>query len=742
MFGRRRFLGAALGGPALPVFAAGPVAGQNPDRFPEGQAFYADYDAAARSEADDAGPALSILTGDGERLDYTPATADTVRPPLVTAAGRRWMPANGVLDIRHCASASDLASDFAGVFTQAMDDALANGWELRIPGGAWETRPIDYRAPGAGRLHIDFAPGARLIGPSHFQHFPGDGKTRSFRLDAWGSADTDGLTAMIVDADNGYTILRPDAPKGFSRKGAVLSLNADCPTLRLGETLVVSSRASILSISGENGDFSLRLRGGHFDNGRMGHVVSQASGGCVALTTIRDLYWDGGPVFENSSKQSVFAKSLLDIRGDSGLVLGNVERASIYGAQFLYQPDVGNYTTGLARGGRNAEEYHQDDGRFVTFFGAVAKGCGTGFRSARDGGGYGLYGCAVEEGHSGFLSANVSAGLPAARNIQIHGLTCRKITYDVLDVRDTRSLVLSGLTVEDWGRNLDGSLPKRRLALMSFGTVKHLDARGIRCTYEEWLPPDDPAPVMTFANGLTCNARIAASIELPHQAIGTGARGVWISGGLGSEGDLKIELVATNVDAPVVFGKDHPLPFVKAEITSNRRAQDGSFSTEHYNIANGQRIAETHGVPFETIGGFTPELAPARRAAPGFAMLPSSEGTYTQQGHLVRVFVRARARCPWAQLAPDLALRLALPDTGTLPPVGRMLEARIDTWRIGTAAAGGQSLRLDGTAGTDGGSALLLSPAQEGAAAPWEDGAEVELHLDLTFSYIPDGVLP
>lgn len=746
MFGRRKFLGAALGSPILSTVPARQTMGKTQD----GKPFYVSYDAATQANVDRDTREISVFAGDGEKLAYVEAADIVTEPPLVTADGRRWMPSNGVLDIRQCASASALASDFSGVCAQAIDDAVKNGWVLKISKGEWETQPIYYEALKPGRLHIDFAPYSILIGAKNYQHFPGDGVRRSFRLTEWVSSDTDSLTAMIVHQDNSYTILRAGPSRGYSRSGKIFKLGGEAPTPQQGETLVVSARNPIFSICGEGGDFSLRIQGGHFDNGRMGYVASQASGTCVSLTTIRDLYWDGGPVFENTSKQSVYAKSLLDIHGDSGLVLGNVERANIYGAQFLFQPDVGNYTTGLARGGKNAIEYHRDDGRFINFFGASAKGCGTGFRSARNGGGYGLYGCSVEEGHSAYLSANVSASLPAARNIHIHGLTCRKITYDAVDVRDVYSLVISGLLVEDWGRSFDGSVPDRRMALLSFGKVKHLEASGIRCTYEEWSPPKDPAPVVSFANGLTTSARIRASIEVPYGAIGNGSEGIWISPGLGPVGDLEIDLTTTNIDSPIIIEGEMTRSFVKAKVTAIRSNYGETYSVERYNIANGKHFTETDGVPFEEIGDFPPQITLENSNEADTIMLESSTGTYVRQGNLVRVSALMEVSVAWERLTSGVALRLDLSNAASLPDIGRLLDYRVNEWMMsGTDASGarakqaGQKLVLDRI---DGSSLAIRSIGSDGQPKflppnHWLAETSVTIRISLSFSYVPPGLL-
>jgi len=696
MIGRRRFLGGMFGSPLTKPDSLLKIS----DQPAKADTVFHGYETAQNAYVGNDVASLSVLTEAGTKLNYVKAPPDTTQAPLVTQGRRKWIPDNGVLDIRQCASASDLARDFAGVCAQALDDAFANEWTFLISKGDWETTPIFYEAPVPGKLAIEFSPYAKLIGPAHFQHFAGDGIARTFTLTGWSTASSDRVTAMIVHQDNTYTMLRHQAAGGFDKDGTVVTLAPDRESVARGDTLVVSSRHSILTISGENGNLALRLRGGHFDNGKMGYVTSQASGSCAQLRSVRDVYWDGGPVFENSSRQSVYEKSLLNVSGDSGLVLANVERASIYGAQFLHQPDVGNYTTGLARGD-NAEHYHKDDGRFINFFGAVAKGCGTGFRSARDGGGYGLYGCTVEEGYSGYLSANVSAGLPAARNINIQGLTCRKITHDAVDLRNVQAAVINGLLVEDWGRNADGTEPSDTKPLLSFGKVQHLDAQAVRCRFEEWTPVRSPAPIVSFANGRTSDARLRASLEMPYDAADTGSVGVSFSGGLTSDGDIELDLTTKNIHQPIVFGNNGPRRFVKAKVVEIRSDGKDTFAVDRYNIAQGRKYTETHGVPFERIVPFRPSATLAEKTVSSDDL---SFGTCVQQGNVVTLKLRLSLSLIAEDQTLTSPLRVRL-EALVLPPVTEPLSSVVS---IGRGIGHGGALRHRGEAVGD----VVYDPAR------------------------------
>lgn len=537
---------------------------------------------------------ISFVGPDGQTThQVTNDDTATVYPVTTNGGTKRWVPSNGILDLGMCGTASDLANDFAGIMAQAMVDAQTRSWVLNVPNGSWETQPIRFAAASAGSLNMTFSPSAELIGPANWQHFAGNGVTKNFTLTAWGTASTDTCSAAIVYAGGSYVVLASgDATNGFTKTGTLITLGTAVAAPPVGATLTISSVSSILSITGENGDFSLRVRGGRFYNGNMGYVEQQGSGTCVSLQTLRDVYWDGAPVFRGSATNS-FDSGILNKRGDSGLVLGNIERASFYGAKFLYQPDAGNYTTGLARGGAGADNYHIDDGRFVSFFGAHAYHCGLGFRSARDGGGYGLYGCGTDLCFDGFLADNVSSnGMPSARNIVLDGFTCRKTAANVLDLRAMQSVSITNLMIEDWGRMPDGSEPTTSFPMFNLGSGADYMRIDARLRYEEWTPPSYATTLVSMANASFRDTKINLSADLPESAIGVGHTGVYASGAIGSTGIIDLDLNFTNIDNALNVPSNK---VVRAKVAHVTRTTGGTTITR-YRQHNGLVTPESEGL--------------------------------------------------------------------------------------------------------------------------------------------------
>jgi hypothetical protein len=666
---------------------------------------------------------------------------DGVNTGLPAPALAGYSPANDVLNLKHTASASSLASDFAGVMAQAIADAASKKWKLLVPKGNWATQPIVYDFLAAASLDIEFAQGAKLIGPAQFQHFAGNGVLTSFTLTNWTTASTDVLVAMKVSAANVETVLTfADAVNGFTRSGAIVTVGS-AVTIATGETLVVCASNSILKITGENGDVRLRLRGGYFDNGAMGYVLSQAAGTCVNLQTIRGLDWDGAPIFSNTSKKSWMDLPLLR-RGDSGLVLANVEQANIRGAVFEYQPDLGVYITGLARG-TPPETYYIDDGRMINLFGCHALGCDTAYRTARKGGGAGFYGNTVTEGSSGIIADDVSSGgLGASRNIIIQGLIGRKIGRDMLDIRGVNSCVISGVAVEDWGRKPDGTVVNTR-PLFSFGAVKHLHASGIVARYEEWTPPATPQAVVSFNGGRTIVDKFEARIERPYASIGDGSVGVVVTGAIGALSYLPLDLTTINVDTPLSL----PGSSVDNAVTANiaKITHDGSsiFTVSKWRVANARIIPETTGVPLESTGvAVVPTLTMQTPNGAVVTATGSSTGKYIREGNMVHAKLSMQVNVTWGT-APTGFIRMTW-GAGQLPDVGEIFATHVSFWNstnplpsnvadisVFRSAVNQLSFRFLNEAGTN----TILD------AAAFFATTSTFFRIDLSFSYAVDGLI-
>jgi hypothetical protein len=660
--------------------------------------------------------------------------------PAPSLAG--YSPANDILNIKHTASASSLSSDFAGVMAQAIADASTKNWKLLVPKGNWTTQPILYDFPSAGTLDLEFAQGAKLIGPAQFQHFAGNGTQKVFTLTSWATASTDVLVAMKVSAADVETVLPlGNAVSGFTRAGNVVTVGS-AVTIATGETVVFCSSNSILKITGENGDVSLRIRGGYFDNGAMGYVASQASGTCVNLQTIRGVDWSGAPSFINTSKKSWMDAPLLR-RGDSGLVLANIEKANIWGAIFGYQPDLGNYTTGLARG-TPPETYYDDDGRFINFFGCHAYGCDGGFRSARKGGGTGFYGCSVNEVSTGFLADDVSSGgLGSSRNIIIQGMTGRKIGRDFLDIRGVNSCVISGVTVEDWGRKPDGTVVNTR-PLFNFGSVKHLHASGIVARYEEWTPPTTPQAVVSFANGRTIVDKFEARIERPYASLGDGSVGVTVSGGIGPLSHLPLDITTINVDTPLVLPGSSVDNAVVADIINISHDGASIFTVDKWRVAKARVIPTTTDVEGESFGlSVIPTLT--IQTPNGAVVTPtgSSTGKYVRQGNIISAKLSLQANVAWGGSAPSGFIRMTW-GAGQLPDVGEIFGTHVSFWNttnpipgnisdisVFRSAANQLTFRLLKEDGTN----TILD-----AAAFYATGSTF-FRIDLEFQYALDGLV-
>lgn len=585
-------------------------------------------------------------------------------------------PAGGILDISMTGSPSDLANDFAGRAVQAMHDAHTRKWLMRFSRGDWETQPIVFDAAADGLLHIDFAPGATLIGPAKWQHFAGDGTTKNFVLTAWGTASTDTCVAAIVYADGSYTVLTSgDGVNGFVKTGTGIALGSAVAAPPIGATLTTAATSALMAIRGEGRSFGLRLRGGDFYNGDMGYVEQQGSGSAVVLQTLRDVYWDGAPIFRGHPDHT-FNAHILDRRGDSGLVVLNVERASFYGAQFLYQPDLGNYTSGLARG-IPPEDYHIDDGRFVNFFGAQAYMCGTAFRSARDGGGYGMYGCGADLCSDGFLAADVSSGgLPSGRNIVIDGFTCRKIARNVLDLREMRSANVRNLMIEDWGRLPDGTVPATPFPMFNLGSGADYMRIDARLRYEEWEPPSAASTFVVMANASFRDTKINLSIDLPESAIGAGHTAVLATGAIGSTGLIDLDLNLTNVDNDLNVPTNK---VVRAKVAHVTRTTGGT-TISRYRQHKGIVTPENTGNPGESIGLAVPNFVfQTMNDTVITADTVNTTGRYVRQGNVVMVSGSCRANVVWGTTPASGFFRMRLDPN--LPNIGSILAQKISFWQ-------------------------------------------------------------
>lgn len=668
---------------------------------------YDNKDLAEASSQEEFTKTISFVGPDGQTVhQVTNDDTATVYPVTTNGGTKRWVPSNGILDLGMCGTASDLANDFAGIMAQAMVDAQTRSWVLNVPNGSWETQSIRFAAASAGSLNMTFSPSAELIGPANWQHFAGNGVTKNFTLTAWGTASTDTCSAAIVYAGGSYVVLASgDATNGFTKTGTLITLGTAVAAPPVGATLTISSVSSILSITGENGDFSLRVRGGRFYNGNMGYVEQQGSGTCVSLQTLRDVYWDGAPVFRGSATNS-FDSGILNKRGDSGLVLGNIERASFYGAKFLYQPDAGNYTTGLARGGAGAHNYHIDDGRFVSFFGAHAYHCGLGFRSARDGGGYGLYGCGTDLCFDGFLADNVSSnGMPSARNIVIDGLTCRKTAANVLDLRAMQSISVRDLMIEDWGRMPDGSEPTTSFPMFNLGSGADYMRIDARLRYEEWTPPSYATTLVSMANASFRDTKINLSADLPESAIGIGHTGVYASGAIGSTGIIDLDLNLTNVDNDLNVPTNK---VVRAKVAHITRTTGGTTITR-YRQHNGNITPEPEGLVVSTDTGFGVGVAsPQQRMHVAGIARFERPGIPTQAIHV----------------SPDVSQRI----TGYSDPANaKPLLINVSTDTSNTAPTGG-SVSLD--LATMGVTKARLTQAGDFGIGPAALAPTTKLHVD------------
>lgn len=677
----------------------------------------------------------SMLNWEGTSVWY-----DGTSPGLPAPFLAGYSPANDVLNLKHTASASSLASDFAGIMAQAIADASSNNWKLLVPRGDWQTKPIVYDFAAAGALDLEFAPGAKLIGAAQFQHFAGNGVQKAFTVTAWASASTDTLSVMKVTAagvETGLTF--GDAVNGFTRVGNVVTVGS-AVTIATGDTLAVAPAASILKITGENGDVRLRLRGGHFDNGQMGYIFVQASGSCVNFKTIRGVDWDGAPIFENSSGKSWMDAPLLR-RGDSGLVLENVERANIWGGRGLYQPDHDVYVTGLARG-TPPETYYLDDGFGINIWGWHSLGTDTSFRDARKGGGFGLYGCSVEKVSSGLVVDDVSSGgLGSSRNISVQGLTGRKIGRDFLDIRGVDSCVLSGILIEDWGRKPDGTSLNTN-PLLNFGAVAHLHATGIVARYEEWTQPASPQPIVSFNAGRTVVDKFEARLQLPYASVGNGAVGVATTGAIGSLGLLPLDLTTINVDTPTSDGTGSKA-VLSARIKKITTDFGATFSQSAYQVQQGRVIAETTGVAAESTGvAVVPTLT--IQTPNGAVVTPSSStGKYVRQGNIVSAKLSLQVNVAWGGGAPSGYIRMTW-GAGQLPDIGEIFGTHVSFWNTTNPVPGNIS---DISVFRSAGNQLSLRFMKEDGtntiidAAAFHATGNTYFRIDLEFSYAVDGLV-
>ncbi|MES2667933.1 MAG: hypothetical protein V4712_17750 [Pseudomonadota bacterium] len=361
---------------------------------------------------------------------------------IQTANLRRWNPAGGQFDFGLAGSASDIASDFSGIFSQFVADCSTHKWmgKLGRP-EPYEGRFADLVVPGD--VSLDFS-GAELFGKTQFQHFAGNGVQTAFTIDAFPYLD-EGVSLMAVDgAGDAVTMV---AGTDYAMAGPVITPTVLLP---IGTTMVVASRVPLVRLRSATRS-TIRLRGGRFDLSNMGYVVAQSSGSGPNLTGWGRVYWDGA--MESVNNGGRWYDPILTRRSDSGLTLTDCNSSDIFGYVATGMCDLAAYISG------GADMGFADDGYGTRFHGGEALRCNLDIKSARGHGSLGIINRVGRDCKTNIFLAAVDDGseIFPGRNLQVQNYQAKNTGRRALDDRSGIGGKVQ-MTIEDWGYMPDGSL--------------------------------------------------------------------------------------------------------------------------------------------------------------------------------------------------------------------------------------------------------------------------------------------
>ena len=472
-----------------------------------------------------------------------------------------WRPLDDTLDLRHVGSTSELSSDFVGRFRQAVDDAAANGWDLRVSqkadGTPYEYQAIDHTL--TGDLRMQFDRNALFMPRTNFQHFPTGGTTGPFEITAWPyDAAVDGtLSAMLV---NGTTETKLFQGTDFTLSGKTVTLSATPPA---GSVLVLVSRLNALQFRSTPGNGRRLILGGdvNIDLSRVGYAIASASGSGLAVTGVDHVVLDRLYVRSPSG----YGGLPLEKRGDSAFTPLTFKSCH---ANLVHAEGMNDLAVYASGGGSTGSE---DDGGRLTINVVSAFRCSTAMKYVRQGRQATIGVIHAVECGTGFLSG-VTDGIPTGHGIHIGSINAIRLARRALDVRDTPQggLHVGAVTIEDLGFMPDGVTMAETPAGVFLAGVSGVQVDYLSIRQRAWPKPANVPAVMVTGSGNMGNRILGGWVEGLDRGIQeTGAS----TNDVGNSFTMTLKDVATPIDSAGALQTDFDLTILTTSgstITSRR----------------------------------------------------------------------------------------------------------------------------------------------------------------------------
>ena len=450
-----------------------------------------------------------------------------------------WRPLNDTLDIRHTGSTSELTSDFAGRFQQAVDDASAQGWGLHVSQKAdrtpYEYEGIDHALTG-GDLTLSFEKGAVLYPTTNFQAWPTNGGVGPFAITdfLYSVASHGALSAMLVTAAGVESKLSPGTH--FTVSGNRVTLTTAPPA---GSHLVVSTNRYAIQLrstrdNGRRVDITGDL---NIDLSRSGYVISSAAGSGLSLHSVDHWSVERMRVWSSAG----YGSAPLDKRSDTALVpmtykSGYVGRLHVSGMN-----DLALYATG------NSSAGPEDDAVALQVGTIYASRCAGGAKLVRQAGHSHIGSIIARECGTLFLLGKTDDNVPLSNSIHVGSINGVRIGRRALDAREVPpgGLHVGAISVRDIGFMPDGVTPEESPAGVFLQAAAGVQIDYLDVRQKDWPTPAGVPALQVSGEGNYGNRILGGWVEgLSHGIRETGST----TNDVGNSYSLTLKDVATPVD--------------------------------------------------------------------------------------------------------------------------------------------------------------------------------------------------
>lgn len=484
-----------------------------------------------------------------------------------------WRPLDNTLDIRHVGSTSELSSDFVGRFSQAVDDAAENGWDLRVSqkpdGTPYEYQHIDHTL--TDDLRIRFNRNALFMPRTNFQHFPTNGATGPFQITAWPyDAAVDGtLSAMLV---SGTTETKLDQGTGFTLSGNAATLTATPPA---GSVFVVVARNDALRFRSTPGNGRRLILDGdiNIDLSRLGYAIASASGSALSVSGVDHIVLERLWAYSPAG----YGGAPLAKRGDSAFVPSTFKTCYAGRIHADGMNDLAVYATGGASSG------YSDDATGLYIGSIQARRCSTAMKYVRQGEQAYVGSIFAEECGTMFLVGETD-GLATGHGIHIGSLNGIRIARRALDLRamPKGGFHVGAVSIRDIGFMPDGVTPGDTSAGVFMSGVS-----GAQIDYLDIRQRDWPTP-----------ANVPAALVSGSDNMGNRILGGWIEGldagvretgattnDVGNSYTMTLKNVATPIDSAGALQTDFDLTVLTTS--------GGTVTSRRLNSLVGEKLSGT-----------------------------------------------------------------------------------------------------------------------------------------------------